>query len=95
MSVATSLDADADAGADADDAAPSPAPPTPKAGLVQSLFAGWRRGSEADAAASTAVAAPTPLYCSLTFVSIPYDAIVGDCTKAWASKSLLSVAKEH
>jgi hypothetical protein len=90
MSVATSLDADADA--DADDAAP----PTPKAGLVQSLFAGWRRGAEADApAAAAAAAAPTPLYCSLTFVSIPYDAIVGDCTKAWASKSLPSVAKEH
>lgn len=97
MSVATTLDGDGDD----EPAAPASAPPSPapeKPGLVQSLFAGWRRQASEPPTPPPPPAATTaavvPLYCSLTFVSIPYDAIVGDCTKAWAAASL-SVAKEQ
>jgi hypothetical protein len=75
--------------------APAPAPalvapdtsPSKPAGLMRALLGSFRRAvapAETENGDTAADQQPSvPLYCSLTFVSIPYDAIVGDCTKAW------------
>jgi hypothetical protein len=93
MSVATSLDDDhhPDSDDDAADATPPPVAdsPTKPAGLMRALLGSFRRAvapappDAESAGADTPTAPSVPLYCSLTYVSIPYDAIVGDCTKAW------------
>lgn len=69
----------------------APDSPSKPAGLMRTLLGSFRRAASAAVAPAeqtengdAAADQPSvPLYCSLTFVSIPYDAIVGDCTKAW------------
>lgn len=63
--------------------------PTKPAGLMRALLGSFRRATAAapppseTAENGETTAQAMPLYCSLTYISIPYDAIVGDCTKAW------------